>query len=73
MPLPKGQLKSDIAAAFITAMQTEDAEVTSVANQLATDISDAIDSYVKAGTVSTVVTGTLPTGPTAASGTGSIS
>lgn len=69
--LPKGQLQSDIATAFITAMQTEGADVTTVANQLATDISDAIDSYVKAGTVTTSVPGITP-GPGTATGTGSI-
>lgn len=35
-------------------------------------IADAIDTYIKAGNVSTTVTGTLPSGPVAANGSGGI-
>jgi hypothetical protein len=39
---------------------------------LASALADANDAFVKSGSVSTTVTGTLPAGPVAASGSGSI-
>jgi len=72
MALNKGQLQSQITAAFITAMQTETGSVSATAAQLGQDIADAVDSFVKSGTVSTTVIGTLPPGPQAATGTGSV-
>ncbi len=41
-------------------------------NSLAFDMTIAINNFVKSGLVSTTVTGTLPAGPVAAVGTGTI-
>ena len=70
MALDKTTLGTAIANAFAAAhgQGLKPADTT-----LANAIADAIDTYVKAGAVSTTVIGTLPAGPVAAAGTGSIS
>lgn len=69
MALDKASLGSAIATAFSNAHgQGPQAADTTLANAIA----DAIDTYVKGGAVATVVTGTLPAGPVAAVGSGSM-
>lgn len=71
MSLQLSTLKAQIKSAFTTAMQNESGDADAVATQLANDIGDAVDDFVKSGTVSTsvTVTGVTP-GPGSAVGTG---
>lgn len=69
MALDKTTLGTAIANALASAHgQGIRATDTALGNAIA----DAIDTYVKGGTVTTVVTGTLPSGPVAASGAGAV-
>ncbi len=75
MALDLTALKSGIKAALDAAAAEEDPANKDAALQaLADGIGDAVDTFVKSGTVATtvttVVTGTLPTGPVAAVGAG---
>ena len=73
MALDKSTLKTSVKNALIAANNEEDpANFSSAMDTLAGSISDAIDVFVKSGTVTTTVTGTLPTGPVAAVGAGSV-
>lgn len=72
MALVKDTLKAAIYAAFAEARtKTDDPEA--AMNRLADQIATAIDTFVKSGTVSTVVTGTCPAGAVNGTGTGSMS
>lgn len=73
MPLVKSTLAAAILAALqATAAETDPANLSSALTTQADAIADAIDTYVKSGLVTTVVTGTLPAGPVAAVGTGAL-
>lgn len=80
MPLNKAQLKTDLLAAFTDAKAKKE-NPDAALDAIATAISDAVDAYVKTGTV-TVASGiavatTTPAGAgagaTTATGTGTIS
>ncbi len=75
MALDKATLKSSIKSALLAAAAEEDPDNFDAAmDSLAGNISDAVDAFVKSGTVTTTVTtvviGTLPVGPVAATGSG---
>lgn len=72
MPLNKPLLKNEIKTLLQDMMQREESSFDEFAGKLA----DAIDVFVKSGTVTTVVTGTCATpagaGTIAGTGTGSV-
>lgn len=73
MALDKTTLKSSIKSALLAAATEEDpANFDAAMDALAGSLSDAMDLFVKSGTVTTTVTGTLPDGPVAAAGTGGV-
>lgn len=75
MALVKDTLKAGILAAF-KAQQKKEADPDAALNDLADKLATAIDTYIKSGTVTTVVTGACatPAGPGTinGSGTGSV-
>lgn len=62
-------VKSTLKAAVLAALQKQAAKTAegddpaASAEQLASDIADAVDAYIKTATVVSVVTGTSPSGP----------
>ncbi len=72
MPLNKVMLKGEIKTLLEDMMQREESSFEEFAGKLA----DAIDSFIKSGTVTTVVTGTCATpagaGTIAGTGTGNV-
>jgi hypothetical protein len=68
MALDKATLKNEIKSLLQDMMQKENASF----EEFATRLSDAVDVYVKTGTISTTVTGTCPAGAVAGTGTGTI-
>ena len=71
-------VKATLAAAILAALdkqaakqsEGDDPAVSRV--EIATELADAIDLYIKSGTVNTIVTGTSPSGPVTGTGVGSI-
>lgn len=65
MALVKATLKAAIVAAFQkqAAKTAEGDDPAESAEQLASDIAEAVDAYIKTATVVSVVTGTSPSGP----------
>lgn len=62
-----------LTSSFETAFQYAEDHPGTSNLQLASDLAKAVDIFVRGGTVSTIVTGTLPDGPVSASGAGGIS
>jgi len=74
MPLDKASLTTALETAF-GANETTGASKTSI-EQMAADVADAVDTFVKSGTVGTVVTipvTSAPGTPSTGTGTGSVS
>jgi len=67
MALVKATLQAELLVIYNEAKASAMTEAI-FAEKMAT----AIDNYIKTATVTTVVVGTLPTGPVAASGTGGL-
>lgn len=65
MALVKATLKAAIMAAFQkqAGKAAEGDDPAKSAEELASDIADAVDAYIKTATVVSVVTGTSPSGP----------
>lgn len=75
MPLNKTVLEQAIKAMFdkqAAKEQTSDDPVVS-RQEMAQDLANAIDAYVKSGTVNTTITGVSPSGAVTGTGTGTIS
>ena len=77
MPLNKTALKSSVKAAFIAALGTATTEQDTKIDQLAGAIADAVDAFVKTGTVTvqpgiTLATPDTINGVTTGTGTGTI-
>ena len=77
MPLNKTALKSSVKAAFIAALGTPTTEQDTKIDQLAGAITDAVDAFVKTGTVTvqpgiTLATPDTINGVTTGTGTGTI-
>ena len=66
MPLDKTTLQSQLQAIF------EDLDPSKTPEQVAQEMADAIDVFVKSGTVNTAVTGSCPTGAVTGTGTGAV-
>lgn len=75
MALNKMKLKTDIIS-LMTAMVGYDAQEkktqTDAIQKFATDLSTAIDAFVKSGEVTTTVTGTCPQGAVTGTGKGGV-
>jgi hypothetical protein len=65
MALNKAQLAADLQAIMADGQAGAKSQA-----QVAQAIADAIDAFVRSGTVTTTVTGTCSTGPVAGVGTG---
>lgn len=77
MPLNKTALKTSVKAAFIAALGTATTEQDTKIDQLAGAIADAVDAFVKTGTVTvqpgiTLATPDTINGVTTGTGTGTI-
>lgn len=75
MPLNKAGLQAAILAALNKQANKTNANDDPATSrlELASDIADAIETFVKTGLVNTTVTGTSPSGPVSGTGIGSIS
>jgi hypothetical protein len=72
MPLNKTELAADIKAA-LDAESDKDVDPAEARERQSTALANAIDKYIKAGTVQTTLTGTSATGgPITGTGTGGI-
>lgn len=74
MALVKATLEAAILAALEkqAAKTSESDDPATSRAQIAAELADAIDLYIKSGTVNTVVTGTSPSGAVTGTGVGSI-
>ena len=74
MALVKAVLEQTIKAALVrqASKQSEGDSPEAAINELAADLATAIDTYIKSGTVSTVIVGTSPSGPVSGTGIGTI-
>ena len=68
MALNKAQLAADLQAILADGQASAKTQA-----EVAQAFADAIDAFVRSGTVTTTVTGTCSTGPVAGTGTGILS
>ena len=68
MPASPSTLEAELLALYTTAESTEMPKET-----FAEKMAEAIDNFIRTFTANTIVIGTLPTGPVAATGSGGLS